>query len=237
MCKWWLDGFPVGSSRIRTSGGEDSAHIVGIKTNVMHLQSRWALDHLWPNAMFRDTLNNASCSNLNTGDIRDINCIWIIILVEGTLQMSVITHTGLRSVQLWVCDISTGNFYIFPEIKYMFLCVTWMWGIAIGQVVSCWPVTMGLTFEPSLIHVGFLVDQVRITPLVLRTHPSIHPPIHPSIQPSIHIHVVQRCAFKICLMYWHFKARSILGLSSHLCISFGMGIIAAENEVVSKESN
>jgi hypothetical protein len=34
------------------------------------------------------------------------------------------------------------------------------------------------------------------------------------------MHVVDRCAFKICIMYWHYKARSILELSSHLCISF-----------------
>jgi len=48
--------------------------------------------------------------------------------------MSVITQKGLSSVKLWVCAMSTGNFfYIFPEIKYMFLsCVTWMWGSAIG---------------------------------------------------------------------------------------------------------
>lgn len=32
------------------------------------------------------------------------------------------------------------------------------------------------------------------------------------------MHVVDICALKICIMYWHFKARSILELSSHLCI-------------------
>jgi len=42
-----------------------------------------------------------------------------------------------------MCAISTRNFYISPEIKYMFLSrVTWIWGIVVGQVVSCWPVTM-----------------------------------------------------------------------------------------------